>query len=158
MILATPGPRSGLSRRAEWLCASVFLLAGLAIFAVACGWIAVDPARASTPRWVLAAAAAMFCAGGFVPMTIRLGADAWQTRLVGAIVLLALAAIFNWTAFGPGTRTFTSTFSLGGSLVDRAATSERTGRIIFGVAAALLDVFVIAVGVRWARRGSRKAA
>ena len=91
-------------------------------------------------------------------MTIRLGADAWQTRLVGAIVLLALAAIFNWTAFGPGTRTFTGTFSLGGSLVDRAATSERTGRIIFGVAAALLDVFVIAVGVRWARRGSRKAA
>ena len=157
MILATPGPRSGLSRRAEWLCASVFLLAGLAIFAVACGWIAVDPARVSAPRWVLAITAAMFCAGGFVPMTIRLGADAWQTRLVGAVVLLALAAIFNWIAFGPGPRQFTSTFSLGGSPIDRAAAGERTGRIIFGVAAALIDVYVVAVAVRWARDNSRKA-
>lgn len=157
MIPSTPRPKSGISRRAEWLFASVFLLAGLAIFAVACGWIAVDTARVSAPRWVLAVAASMFCAGGFVPMTIRLGADAWQSRLVGAVVLIGLATIFNWIAFGPGPRHFSSSFAIGGSPVDRAAASEDTGRIVFGVVAGLLDVFVIAVAVRWARGSSRKA-
>jgi hypothetical protein len=69
----------------------------------------------------------------------------------GAVALIALASIFNWIAFDPGPRHFTSTLSLAGSPVQRESTGETGGRVIFGVIALLLDLLVIVVAVRWMR-------
>jgi hypothetical protein len=135
----------------EFLFAAVFGAAGLALLSIAIGWIDLPAQSMEAPRWVLGAAGIMFLAGGFVPMTIRRGPNAWQSRLIGAVVLLALAAIFNWIAFGPGSRQFTSTFSFGGSTGQRAAVGESSGRMIFGVIAVLIDLLVVAVAIRWMR-------
>jgi hypothetical protein len=144
-------PDNALSPLGERLFLGAFAAAGLALLAIAFGWIQPPAESMEAPRWVLAAAGIMFLAGGFVPLTIRLGAGAWQSRLVGAVVLIALASIFNWIAFGPGPRHFTSSLSLAGSPVQRAGTGETSGRVIFGVIALLLDLLVIVIAVRWMR-------
>jgi hypothetical protein len=135
----------------KFLFVAAFGTAGLALLAVAFGWIHPLAQSMEAPRWVLGAAGIMFLAGGFIPMTIRRGSNAWQSRLVGAVVLLALAAIFNWIAFGPGPRHFTSTITFGGSSGQRAAMGDTSGRMIFGIIAVLIDLLVIAVAVRWMR-------
>jgi hypothetical protein len=145
-----------MTRGGAWLFASAFFSAGLAILAVACNWIPVDPATIHAPRWVVAVGGVAFLAGGFVPMTTRLGPNAWQSQLVGAVVVMALAAVFNWIAFGPGERQFTSTVSIGGSLVRQHGANETSGRIVFGIAAVLIDLFLVFVAVRWAR-GRRRS-
>ena len=105
---------------------------------------------ASLPR-VLGAAGVMFLAGRFVPLTIRRGPNAWQSRFIGAVALLALASIFNWIAFGPGPRHFTTTLSFGSSSGEHAAMGDTSGRMFFGIIAVLTDLPVVAVAVCWMR-------
>jgi hypothetical protein len=154
MSAPQPSPTSSLSPLGEFLFAAAFWSAGLSLLAVAGDFVHLPSQTIEAPRWVLAAAGLVFLAGGFVPRTLRYGPDAWQSRLVGAMILLGLASIFNWVAFGPGARHFTSTLSFTGSAVQRATTSESIGRTVFGAFAAAIDLFVIAVAIRWVR--SRK--
>jgi hypothetical protein len=145
-------PPKSLPFAGQLLFGLLFWAAGVALLAVAAGWLHPSAGTNGTPRWVLAVAGLMFLSGGFVPMTIRFGADAWQSRLVGAIVLMGLAIIFNWIAFGSGARHFTSSSSFGGSPTARAVVSEHSGRIVFGLAAAAIDLFAIAIAIRLLRK------
>jgi hypothetical protein len=147
----TPDKSSSLSPVGEWFFAIVFWIAGALILALAVGWIPAPPERFGAPHWVVGAAGFLFIAGGFVPLTTRLGPNSWASRCVGAAVLWPLALIFNWIAFGAGPRHFSGGLSLGGLGISQSAGSDTGGRIAFGIAAVMLDLFVVVVAVRWMR-------
>lgn len=135
--------------------ASVFALAGIAILALALGWIPIDPARLAAPRWVIASAGVMFIAGGVTPLGQAFSLPAWLGPLAGLIAAAALAAVFNWIAFFPGERHFSGSSSLLGFQMGRSAAGELTGRIVFGVCAVLVDAIVLVGSVRLLREIKR---
>jgi hypothetical protein len=73
--------------------------------------------------------------------------------LVGVLVT-CLALIFDWIAFGPGERHFSGAMSFGGSWIG-SRSDGTSGRIAFGVAAAVLDLFAAWGWYRWLRGASR---
>jgi hypothetical protein len=141
-----------LSPLGEWLFGAVFWIAGLAIIALAIGWIPSPPERFQAPRWVVGVAGILFVAGGFAPMSVRLGPDSWASRAIGAAALLPLATVFNWIAFGSGPRSFSGGISVMGLAGLNGGVSESSGRVFFGIAAVLMDLMVIAMLVKWVRR------
>jgi hypothetical protein len=133
------------------LLALVFWMVGSMILAFAVGWIPVPGGRFEAPRWVLGAAGFLFIAGGFVPRATRSGPNSWVSRCVGAGVLWPLALIFNWIAFGAGPRHFSGGWSIGRLGFSQGSGSDTGGHIVFGIAAVVMDLIVIAVAVRWMR-------
>ena len=125
------------------LMAMAFLATGAAILALAFGAIAVDPARLSAPRWVIASAGAMFVAGGFVPLSLSCGFSAWVNHLVGLIAAASLGAVLNWIAFFPDERHFTGITTLFDLHLPVNSGGEMTGRVLFGLFALLLDAIVV---------------
>jgi hypothetical protein len=142
---------SSLSPAGEWFFALMFWIVGSLVLALAVGWIPAPPERFEAPRWVVGAAGFLFLAGGFVPLAARSGPNSWASRCVGAAVLWPLALIFNWIAFGAGPRHFPGGWSIGGLGISQGSGSDTGGRIVFGIAAVVLDLIVIAVAVRWMR-------
>jgi len=70
---------------------------------------------------------------------------------LGALMVTSLAVIFDWVAFGPGERHFTS--SVGGAGGGLSWTSgELAGRAFFGVFALIMDVAAIGLWLRLVRR------
>jgi hypothetical protein len=65
---------SSLSPGGQWLFAIAFWMAGLAIIALAVGWIPAPPEKFRAPHWVVGIAGVAFLAGGFAPLAARLGA------------------------------------------------------------------------------------
>jgi len=63
------------------------------------------------------------------------------------LLLLCLALPFNWVAFGPGERQFTSTTTAGAGS-QREPVSESEGRIVFGLAALLVNALAVAAVVK----------
>jgi hypothetical protein len=126
---------------------------------------AIPAAQNGTPRWVVACAGVMFILIGaalIVGHALAGGAGddgdlpagtPVRTRLIqyvlGAGGIGCLAAIFGWIAFGSGPRDFTITLPFLGM---RPAQGEIVGRTLFGIAAALAVVLLIAVTVRTVRR------
>ena len=147
---------SSLSPRGEWLFAFAFWMAGLAIIALALGWIPAPPEYFHAPRWVVAVAGAAFVSGGFAPLAARLGPASLLSQFVGGGVVVPLTLIANWVAFGPGSRQFSGGLSIGGLAMSPASTSELAGRVVFGFGAVLLDIFVIAIVIR-VLRGKKSA-
>jgi hypothetical protein len=146
-----PNKSFSLSPGGEWLFALMFWIVGSLILALAVGWIPAPPEHFEAPHWVVGAAGLLFLAGGFVPLAARSGANSWASRCVGTAVLLPLALIFNWIAFGAGLRHFSGGLSIGGLGISQSSGSDMGGRIVFGIAAVVLDLIVIAVAVRWMR-------
>jgi hypothetical protein len=140
-------PSSSLSPRRAWLFALAFWTAGLAIIAVALGWIPVAPQDIHAPRWVVGAAGATFIAGGLAPFAAQWGPSSKLSQIVGASVVLPLTLVANWVAFGPGVRQFSGGLSFGFFAVSQHS-SELSGRIAFGIGAILLDILVVANVVR----------
>jgi hypothetical protein len=151
MPSSPPARTVQLSPLGEWLFAAAFMGAGIAILAIAFGWIHVPADKAHAPRWVLVAAGLVFVAGGFVPHAQRYGPDAWQSRLIGAVVLLSLTVICNWVAFGPGPRQFSTSIGVPSLAASGTDAGETSGRAVFGMFAAGLDLLVIVTAVRWLR-------
>jgi hypothetical protein len=146
------GSRSA-SPLGEWLFAAVFWCVGLAIIALAVGLIPSSPDKFLAPRWVLAAAGALFVAGGFAPLASRLGADSFASQILAAVVCGCLALVFNWIAFGPGPRHFSGATTIAMVTTSGAPPSEFSGRAMFGVVAVLLDLalvrILVKIGGRW---------
>ena len=143
---------SGLSPASEWLFAVVFWIAGLAILALALGLLSFPDGKLTAPRWLIGVAALLFIAAGFAPQAARWGASSWKTRAVGAGVLWSLAIVLNYIAFGSGTRMFSSSVAVAGSVVERGVMPESGGRVLFACFAVALDVWVLAVAAKWLRR------
>lgn len=113
----------------------------LALLAV----IGVFPNRSSQTLTSLVfgvSASAVFILAGVGMLLFGLRLPGAGARL-GGIALLVFAFVFNWIAFGPGEREFVGTVSLGGIFEHSTATSELSGRIVFGIVAAAMDVLIV---------------
>ena len=73
---------------------------------------------------------------------------------LAALMVTSLAAVFDWVAFGPGERHFTSSVGVGGGRVTWTG-GELVGRAFFGVFAVLMDIAAIGLWLRLVR-GSRR--
>ena len=143
---------SNLPPVGEWLFAVAFWIAALAILALALGLLPLPIGKLPAPRWLIGVAALLFIAAGFAPRATRWGASSWKTRAVGAGVLWSLAILFNYIAFGSGTRMFSSSVAVAGSVVERGVMPESGGRVLSACFAVALDVWVLAVAAKWLRR------
>jgi hypothetical protein len=114
----------------------------------------IVPAR-GVPLWMVSLAGAMFTCGGGAMLLRYRGAGATATRLLQLLLSSAttgcLGAMFAWVAFGPGPRHFIAR----SNVPVFGTSSERLGRVAFGIAAVCL-AFALAAqfvsGVRMLRR------
>ena len=131
-------------------------LMGLVILFVALGIIPTDESKLHAPHWVVGAAGLMFFLAGIAiltgppPDTPVASRTTWRTFLLGLGIVGALAAVFNWVAFGPGPRAFGGSVSIPFVTVS-GPSSEWSGRIAFGAVAVLIDAFGLWVIVRGLR-------
>jgi hypothetical protein len=141
------------------VCGTYPVLAGL-------GVLHGRPAAGVQP-WVIVAAGSMFILAGLAVINGYavaggsqangdLSADApFISRVTQYVLGLAIVglmfAVFAWTAFGPGERHFSSSMSIPG-LSTSGQSSERPGRIAFGIAAGFLGLFFVLSAVSGAKR------
>jgi hypothetical protein len=69
---------------------------------------------------------------------------------LAALMVTSLAVLFDWVAFGPGERHFTSSLGAGGARVTWTG-GEVAGRAFFGVFAVLMDIAAIGLWLRLVR-------
>ncbi len=145
--------------------AGVFSAAmGFLIIAAAADWVPINPESLHAPRWVLAAAGAVFVIGGALVLTSEIQESSryrspWVEGLRfagGGVIITLFAAVANWIAFGPGERQFTTTISL--PLITTVLGAEGGGRLVFGCGAVLLDLLVLWVWVSGLWRQLRKGS
>jgi len=136
-----------MSPRTTWFLAATLILAGGAV--IVASILAADE-RMEAPRWVAAAAGAVFLLGGLavinsyaVEQGVERPGDRWSL-LLGALICSGLAAIAAWIAFGQGERRF----RIGGSLplawVLPTGVTEWLGRAMFGLGALLVGLMMLA--------------
>ena len=122
--------------------AAAFVGMGLMIVAMAADLIHVEPSDMHAPRWVIAAAGMMFVFGGMVipaSQSYSGGEPTLWVRLIGLLIMVCFALVFNWVAFGPGEREFTT--SVNGFVVENSG--EIFGRSVFGFFAVLVDLWLV---------------
>jgi hypothetical protein len=147
----TPGktePRH-LSPRAATMMGALFVGVGLLVVLAAGGVIPADDKSFHAPRWVVSACGLLFVVAGVaVAVTAAPGAPegagrtTWRSLLLGGTIVGLMAAVFNWIAFGPGERRFGGGIALPFVSIGGPA-SEWSGRATFGLAAVLLDLFLV---------------
>lgn len=119
------------------------------------------------PPWVIIAAGSMFILAGLAVINGyavagrpqangNLSADApfiaRVTQYVLGIAIVGLMfAVFAWISFGPGERHFASSISIPGVSMS-GHSSERSGRIAFGIATGLIGLFFALSAVDGAKR------
>jgi len=87
-------------------------------------------------------ASAVFIASGIGVALFGLGLHRVAAQL-GGLALLFFLITFNWIAFGPGDRKFTTKTSSSFSKVVVRPASELEGRLVFGLVALLMDSILI---------------
>jgi hypothetical protein len=158
-----------LSPRGAVLVGSFAILCGVFPILIGLGVLTPTPPDGPpTPGWVAVAAGLMFVfagvaivldygvAGGVgpdgdlkpgTPLVIR-GAN----LLLGMGIVGLMTAVAGWVAFGTGPRRFSSTVSLPFYSSHNPASSELTGRVVFGAGAVLMAAMFVACGVVGVRR------
>jgi hypothetical protein len=137
-----------LTPRARLAFGLVAMAAGLMPMAFAMGLITPRPGSMRTPEWVVFLAGSTFFLAGWL---ILLPEHWVKTRdFLGVVLLSGFAAVFDWISFGPGERQFSGGLSIG-PLFSSGASDEVTGRIVFGLAAALMSLLALWVWGRWLR-------
>jgi hypothetical protein len=114
----------------------IFMLMGSFVFFM-------EPSR-GTPHWILYAVGGFFVLMGLFLVALHLQNKLYSKILMWAGVL-AFLVIFHWVSFGPGERIGTATTPF----FSRSGVSVRTPFAAFTV---LLDVIILAAGVRWLMR------
>ena len=137
-------PRTQLSPRGAWALGLMVAAMGIAMILLAAGAIGPDAVTSeSTPRWVGICAGLVFLFGGvalIIGYAVAGGAGPdgdlppgtpWWLRLtqylLGLVIVGSMTAIASWVAFGPGSRTFSTTIPF----VGRGPASEIVGRSAF---------------------------
>ncbi|HET8530493.1 MAG TPA: hypothetical protein VFO08_05045 [Methylomirabilota bacterium] len=150
-------PPQMLSARATAWVGALFGVVGLAILLVALRILPSDESKFQAPHWVVGAAGLAFFLVGILLLTTppaqtpeAASRTTWRTFLLGTGVVGAMAAIFNWVAFGPGPRHFGGSISIPFVSVS-GPQSEWSGRAAFGLAAVMMDLFLGWVIVRGLR-------
>ena len=114
----------------KWLFGPLLLAAGGLGLAVAFGLIQLEPSRTHAPLWI------------------------------GGAIGVSFASVFNWVAFGPGERHFTTRTSVGSGAIGVTTVAEGGelgGRIAFGVFALLLDLLIASPLIVWLWRRVRSS-
>ena len=131
---------------------------GLFIVLISTNVIPVADSRFSAPRWLAACAGLSFLLAGAAVALARPGATPGSVAAnpyLGGATALALVLIFNWIAFGAGTRHFSGGIAI--PFVSWSGpSSEWSGRAAFGIAAAIMDLFVVCLIVRGVRNAFRR--
>ncbi len=137
-----------LTPRARLAFGVVAIAAGLAPMALAIGLITPRPGSMRAPEWVVFLAGCTFFLFGWLILL----PERWvKTRgFLGGVLLTGFAAVFDWIGFGPGERHFSGGFSIG-PLSTSGSSSELTGRVVFGIAAASMSLLAVWVWGRWLR-------
>ena len=118
----------------------VCVLAGAAILAAALGYIPMAASRHPVPAWWILVCGLIFLCSGLLLLLARI-----SRRLAGAFgvtATLSFVLLFNWIAFGPGERSFTSKTSTSIGTRTTQDVSETEGRIVFGIFAGAMDLLI----------------
>ena len=145
----------------KWLFGPLLLATGGLGLAVAFGLIQLEPSRTHAPLWIAGAIGVSFAAMGLV---LLLDGIEVLKRIRGWLVfvfLVAFASVFNWVAFGPGERHFTTRTGVGSGAIGITTVAEGGelgGRIAFGVFAVLLNLLIASPLIVWLWRRLRSPA
>jgi multisubunit Na+/H+ antiporter MnhB subunit len=150
-------PSQTLSPRAAAWLGALFGVVGLVILLLALRIIPAAESKFQAPHWVVGAAGLAFFLVGILLLTTppdqtseAAARTTWRTFLLGGGVVGAMAAIFNWVAFGPGPRHFGGSISIPFVTIS-GPQSEWSGRAAFGLVAVMMDLFLGWVIVRGLR-------
>jgi hypothetical protein len=144
----------------KWLFGPLLLAVGGLELAAAFGLIGLDATRLHAPLWLLGAMGLSFVSLGLVLMLDGIGALKRIRGWLGFAFLVSFASIFNWVAFGPGERHFTSSSSVGvgpAGVTTLSSGHEMSGRIAFGVFPVLLDLLIASPLMVWLWRRMRSS-
>jgi hypothetical protein len=72
--------------------------------------------------------------------------------VIGGAIVVSLAAVFSWVAFGPGKRAFSISAGPVGLFTGASGSGEMIGRIAFGVASVVFWFMAARVVLYTARR------
>jgi hypothetical protein len=167
------GRSTQLTPRGAMVLGGIFVLFGLFPILAGLGLVSVR-FPPGIRAWVVVAAGSMFTlagislinnalAGGVQPDGGLADGAPFAARLVGYLLGLAILSLmcvlFAWTAFGSGERHFSSWMSFAGRSLPTQS-SERSGRIAFGICAGFLAVFLAFTavgGAKQLRRGRNQS-
>jgi hypothetical protein len=149
-VTATP-----LSPRAAVAVGTAVSGMGVLIVLLAVGIIPGAEASLEAPRWVVATAGLAFVLAGAAVIVgyavagaaapdgdLPPGTPRWvrvTQSLLGLGIIVSLAAVGTWVAFGPGPRPFSVTLPF----VGRGPGDETVGRVAFGIGAVLMWIFLV---------------
>jgi len=136
----------------KWLFGPVLLAAGVLELVAAFGLIGFDASRLHAPPWLPGAMGVAFISVALVLMLDGIEALKRLKGWLALVFLVSFASIFNWVAFGPGERHFTTRTRVGfgaGGVTTASDGHELGGRIAFGVFAALLDLLIASPLIAW---------
>ena len=111
----------------------------------------------NAPRWVIAAvgiafalAGAMVALNGFKSSFGDHIVFKWAYNILLLVFLILFTAPFNWVAFGTGERSFSGSGSVGVGAVSvtQSGAGETSGRLVFGLGAILMDIFILFIVYR----------
>jgi hypothetical protein len=145
----------------KWLFGPLLLAAGGLGLATAFGLIRLEPSRTHAPLWIVGAIGVSFAAMGLVLLLDGIEAFKRIRGWLAFVFLVSFASVFNWVAFGPGERHFTTRTSIGSGAVGVTTVAEGGelgGRIAFGVFAVLLDLLIASPLILWLWRRVRSSA
>ncbi len=143
--MAIEAPSPPLPRFYGALLAAFAIATGGFIAGIGLGFVPYDPTKLHAPGWIIAIAGFVFVLAGLAVLsaTWNKGSKPWP--VLGIAILIGLTVICNWVAFGPGERRFTTTTSVNDDIVASSPASEKTGRMVFGLSAVVLDGILIAL-------------
>jgi len=135
--------------RALW--GGLVALAGVMVILAALDVAPFDQANRHAPRWVVMLAGGLFVLAGVVVWTQGSPGAQAAGHAVAYAMVIGLAAVADWVAFGPGTRACTYTLSLFGFATWRRA-PDLECRIAFGLGALMVNAIVLMMTADAARR------
>ena len=127
---------------------------GLFVVLISADVIPVADSTFSAPRWLAGCAGLSFLLAGGAVALARPGGPPGTLAAnpyLGGAAALVLVLIFNWIGFGAGPRHFSGGIAI--PFVSWSGpSSEWSGRAAFGIAAAIMDLFVVCLIVRGVRK------
>lgn len=164
--MRSPSNPNQLSPRGAIIVGILFMVFGAYPVLLGLGVVHGRPAPGVQP-WVVLAAGSMFILAGLAMINGYAVAGGSQANgdlaadaplaarvtqfVLGTSIVGLMFAVFAWVAFGSGERHFSSSFSIPG-LSTSGQSSERSGRIVFGIAAVFIGLFFVFGAVSGAKR------
>jgi len=112
--------------------------------------LSADATTLDAPKWIGVAFSLMFFNAAILIISLdakfnALGEIGWfayfQASLLISIPLL-FALLFNWVAFGPGEREFSGGVTIPFFAFSFGRANAILGRIVFGIVALIMDIFI----------------